>query len=149
MKFQFECLMGGLEVYDDYVILKRKTIPGISGTDVQQTIYFKDIISVQFKNCGWTQGVIDFDYPGSIDGKFIFGAPTIGKAKALAIQIVPINEFIQRRVSECREQANQNQTMIIQEKSAADEIMKFKTLLDQGIISQEEFNIKKNQLLTL
>lgn len=31
--------------------------------------------------------------------------------------------------------------------SAADEIMKFKQLLDNGIITQEEFDIKKKQLL--
>ena len=33
--------------------------------------------------------------------------------------------------------------------SAADEIMKFKTLLDQGIITQEEFDMKKKELLGL
>ena len=33
--------------------------------------------------------------------------------------------------------------------SAADEIMKFKQLLDGGIITQEEFNEKKKQLLNL
>ncbi len=33
--------------------------------------------------------------------------------------------------------------------SAADEIIKFKTLLDQGIITQEEFDMKKKELLGL
>ena len=33
--------------------------------------------------------------------------------------------------------------------SAADEILKFKTLLDQGILTQEEFDAKKKQLLGL
>ena len=33
--------------------------------------------------------------------------------------------------------------------SAADEIIKFKNLLDQGIITQEEFNAKKKELLGL
>ena len=33
--------------------------------------------------------------------------------------------------------------------SAADEIKKFKELLDAGIISQEEFDAKKKQLLGL
>lgn len=33
--------------------------------------------------------------------------------------------------------------------SAADEIMKFKQLLDAGVITQEEFESKKNQLLNL
>ena len=33
--------------------------------------------------------------------------------------------------------------------SAADEIKKFKELLDSGVISQEEFDVKKKQLLGL
>ena len=33
--------------------------------------------------------------------------------------------------------------------SQADEILKFKNLLDQGIISEEEFETKKKQLLNL
>ena len=36
-----------------------------------------------------------------------------------------------------------------QEQSAADEIVKFKQLLDSGIITQEEFDAKKKQLLGL
>ena len=35
------------------------------------------------------------------------------------------------------------------EVSAADEILKFKKLLDEGIITQEEFDLKKKQLLGL
>lgn len=38
---------------------------------------------------------------------------------------------------------------IINQASAADEIKKFKNLLDSGIISQEEFEAKKKQLLGL
>lgn len=35
------------------------------------------------------------------------------------------------------------------ETSVADELMKFKTLLDQGVLTQEEFDIKKKELLNL
>lgn len=38
---------------------------------------------------------------------------------------------------------------IEQIQSAADEIKKYKELLDQGIITQEEFETKKQQLLKL
>ena len=38
---------------------------------------------------------------------------------------------------------------VVQTTSAADEILKFKTLLDQGIITQEEFDAKKKELLGL
>ena len=36
-----------------------------------------------------------------------------------------------------------------QNNTAADEILKFKDLLDKGIITQEEFDAKKKQLLGL
>ena len=38
---------------------------------------------------------------------------------------------------------------VVQQASAADEIKKFKELLDMGIITQEEFDAKKRQLLGL
>ena len=41
------------------------------------------------------------------------------------------------------------QTTVIEQVSAADEIKKFKELLDMGIITQEEFEAKKKQLLGL
>ena len=43
---------------------------------------------------------------------------------------------------------NKDNTQIIQN-SSADEIKKFKELLDSGIITQEEFDAKKKQLLGL
>ena len=41
--------------------------------------------------------------------------------------------------------SNQPETKLVF--SAADEILKFKQLLDAGIITQEEFDAKKKQLL--
>lgn len=41
------------------------------------------------------------------------------------------------------------ESVIVSEKSEAEEIKKFKELLDQGIISKEEFDSKKKQLLGL
>ncbi len=46
-------------------------------------------------------------------------------------------------------EAKQKKTVAISTQSAADEIMKFKNLLDAGIISQDEFDHKKKQLLDL
>jgi predicted Zn-dependent peptidase len=37
----------------------------------------------------------------------------------------------------------------IQQTSSADELKKYKDLLDQGIITQEEFDAKKKQILGL
>lgn len=40
-------------------------------------------------------------------------------------------------------------TQIIQQKSPAEQIKEYKTLLEEGIITQEEFDAKKKQLLEL
>ena len=47
--------------------------------------------------------------------------------------------------TEYKEKGENNDSSV----SAADEIVKFKKLLDDGIISQEEFDAKKKQLLGL
>jgi predicted Zn-dependent peptidase len=40
-------------------------------------------------------------------------------------------------------------TVIQNQVSAADEILKLKSLLDSGILTQEEFDAKKKQLLNI
>jgi len=145
-KFKFECKLGSLEAFDDYLILSRNQLLIIKSTAVSQKIMYKDITSIQFKNCGWTQGIIDFDYAGSIDGKFIFGASTIGKAKKLAKEMESIHEYIEKRVDEIR---NSPSIGINSSISIADEIKKFKQLMDDGIISEDEFNAKKKDMLNL
>lgn len=53
-------------------------------------------------------------------------------------------------VNKAREELNKPQAQIVnQQVSSADEILKFKALLDQGIITLEEFNKKKKELLGL
>ena len=61
-----------------------------------------------------------------------------------------LNEFI-NAVYDCKKSKSEEkqQTNIINQVSAADEIKKFKELLDLGIITQEEFDAKKKQLLGL
>ena len=56
-----------------------------------------------------------------------------------------IKEYIESRILELSKQ----QATIVQQTSAADEIVKFKALLDAGVITQEEFDMKKKQLLGL
>ena len=58
-----------------------------------------------------------------------------------------LKTFIENKVFE-RMNAPQGGT-VIQQTSAADELKKFKELLDMGIITQEEFDAKKKQLLGL
>lgn len=48
-----------------------------------------------------------------------------------------------------QKQQTEPTTQIVQQTSAADELKKFKELLDMGVITQEEFDAKKKQLLGL
>lgn len=63
---------------------------------------------------------------------------------AVVISFVKRSPLIAPTVSE---QPQQEITSNIQETSDADELMKFKTLLDQGAITQEEYDKKKSELL--
>ena len=65
---------------------------------------------------------------------------------AVAIAVKKINDAISAYKSN---QNRSSQTIINQAASAADELKKFKELLDMGIITQEEFDAKKKQLLGL
>ncbi|MBE6635051.1 MAG: SHOCT domain-containing protein [Ruminococcaceae bacterium] len=70
----------------------------------------------------------------------------VGKKNASAI-FAMINNAIQD-VLESRG-TTQGATTVIQASSPAEELKKFKELLDMGIITQEEFDAKKKQLLGL
>ena len=54
-----------------------------------------------------------------------------------------IRDFVEDKI------ANFGATTVVQQASAADELKKFKGLLGDGIILQEEFDKKKKQLLGL
>ena len=56
-----------------------------------------------------------------------------------------IYTFIDGRIRDCKNGKTQPTAAV----SAADELKKFKELLDSGVISQEEFDAKKKQLLGL
>lgn len=121
-----------------------------NATRGDKEIYFTDITSVQFKNLGMTTGYLQFEYPGShsfnnftSENSFTFSA-TIGTAKYSKLkEIMPqVYEYIQAKIKEVKSNT-QNNT------SSADEIKKYKELLDMGAITQEEFDLKKKELLKL
>lgn len=112
-------------------------------------INIADITSIQFKEpSGIAVGFIQFSYPGSIDRKdgvtgavndensIVVDNNNLTKAKEVV-------QYLEERRSSLRT-INQ-----VQPTSSADEIAKFKKLLADGVISQEEFDAKKKQLLGL
>ena len=60
-----------------------------------------------------------------------------------------IADYVRGRVEETKRPQRAPQATVVQQASAADELKKFKELLDMGVITQEEFDAKKKQLLGL
>ncbi len=60
-------------------------------------------------------------------------------------QMQEIADYIRAKIEECKKQKSGQRAAV----SAADELKKFKDLLDMGVITQEEFDAKKKQLLGL
>ena len=149
-----------LYVYDDKIELAGAVGNYLSKRlEGRKTWYYKDITSVQFKNCGWTAGFFEFTFGGGIDNKrggpisgltnenrFTFGAPSIGLAKEKAAEMEKVNDYIQRKLAEAKRSVIASTNVPF---SSADEIMKYKNLLDAGIITKAEFERKKKQLLDL
>ena len=160
-RIEFKTVEGKVvRAYDDYVEISVEGKKGIllNGLAGAKVYYYNDITSVQFKNCGWTPGFMEFTMAGGTDSeggafsgimndnRITFGAPTIGKAKKVAVEAEALYEFIQERMKVAKSSGSGT---IVQEASAADEIAKFKKLLDDGIITEEEFSAKKRQLLNI
>lgn len=76
---------------------------------------------------------------------------TLAKPYNISMTLKPaevVSSKLQSLLMEIKEKAKQP-TMVVNSGSAADEILKFKELLDMGVITQEEFDTKKSQLLGL
>ena len=59
-----------------------------------------------------------------------------------------LKTLVEKKISEASTPAPSH-TTVIPEKSVAEQIKEFKELLDLGVISEDEFNQKKKQLLNL
>lgn len=146
-----------LEVYDTYLIINHMQSGFMSnavngGALGGKRIDLKNLTSIQFREpSGFTVGFIQFAYPGSIESKggvsaMINDENSIPIQPSLVEQAREIVDFIQKRKDEL---SVPQASTIIQQTSAADELKKFKELLDMGIITEEEFNAKKKELLGL
>lgn len=144
-----------MDVYDDHVCISTEVTLGslFTGnvTDGAKDIYYSDVISVQAKAPSLTLGYIQLETASVMmnnGGDNFFNENTFTYNESdlpngLADEVV---SFIKGKVSECK--ANKNAPAVAQ-LSAADELKKFKELLDMGVINQDEFDAKKKELLGL
>ena len=112
-----------------------------------------NIISVSIKPSGWGRGFIEFTTPGSRDSKNTEEASTNENALCFKngsqdAEAKKIKEYVDEQILKIA-QTKTGATIIQQTASPAEELKKMKELLDMGVITQEEFDAKKKQLLGL
>ena len=133
---KFEVRFAGttLSIYDDRASLTTRGIMG--GT---KDMYYCDIKAIEFRNASFAKsGFIDFYLVGNtffgIENRFVF---QVGKSELME----KVNDYVQKRWKESKGSSAVSV-------SVPEEIRKFKELLDDGIITIEEFEAKKKQLLS-
>ena len=146
-----------LFVYDDRIVIQHKGVLNLfaMGLKGDKTIYFNNITSVQLKKGGWTAGYLQFSILGGRENVAgVLGATqdenTITFNSNKNDEAEKIAEYINKKLSEIRNGFMQPQVVSTAPTSSpADEIRKYKELLDMGAITQEEFDAKKKQILGL
>lgn len=144
-----------LKVYEDKCIIT--TVVGIGSfitgnvSDGEKTIYYSDVLSVQFKRGNLQLGYLQLETASSaMNNKSdnFFNENTFTFDGDLEVQMDEVQKYVKQKVDEAKKQKNAP-IVVAGAVSNADELKKFKDLLDMGIITQEEFDVKKKQLLGL
>ena len=143
-----------IKVYDDKVVLTVKAGIGsfLTGniSDGEKTIYYSDCIGVQFKKSGFQIGYLQFETAGSIMNNkasnfFNENTFTWDTTKQSNEKMEEVSEYTKSRVDYYKVAKNAP----VLASSPADELKKYKELLDMDVITKEEFDAKKKQLLGL
>lgn len=136
------------------IIITRKGFVNLvnQGIKGDKTIPLKNITSVQLKKPGMTNGYIQFGLLGGNESKGgVFAATqdenTIMFSKKNYEEMVELKNNIESYILKNDNYSDLNNTII--PKSPVEQIKEYKELLDMEIITQEEFNKKKANLLNM
>lgn len=146
-----------LDVYDNKVVFSSTKststvvtglVFGTSVTQGEKTIYYKDAIGVQYKPSSIVDGYIQVETAagGVTSSSSQYGGENSIQfsGKERNAEAETIVDFIKKKIEEIK---NAPVGGVVQQLSPAEELKKFKELLDEGIITQEEFDKKKKELL--
>ncbi len=152
------CLDGSrgrhLDVYEDKCVFSVSAGIGSfltgNGSDGEKTVYYVDCIGVQFKRAGLQLGYLQLETAsGLMNNKqsnfFNENSFTFEPSKVSNEKMEEVAAYVKSRIDVCKRTKNVGAPAI----SPAEEIKKFKELLDMEVITQEEFDAKKKQLLGL
>ncbi len=141
-----------LDVYEDKVVISIRASIGslLTGNvfDGEKTIYYRDAIGVQFKKSGLSIGYLQIETASSqmnnrANNFFNENSFTFDKTKVSNEKMEEVANYVKQRIDDIKRSDGSSATKI----SPADELKKFKDLLDAGIITQDEFDAKKKDLL--
>lgn len=153
MIMRFEGVNGQIELFKDKLIIKRAGFFAVltqGFTKGEKTIYLSQITGIQLKLGGnFLNGFIQFTLPGGNENTGgLVAAGSDENSVQFHIQsngsATKLKDKIEELIHKSRQSTNQ-----IAQISNADEIKKFKHLLDDGIITKDEFDKKKKELLGL
>lgn len=148
--YKFKVPKTFIEIENEIVTIRRKGLLNFAtqGLKGDKSIPFRNITAIQIKKPGLTNGYIQFSQHGMLESKK--GLWDAGSDEN-TVTLVSKTEYEQAlEIKELIEHANNNEsTQQVQKIDAAEEIRKFKALLDDGILTQEEFETKKKELLGL
>lgn len=145
---------GVLTVFNNRIVITRKGFlnflaHGMSG---EKGIPLSAIQSVQLKKGSFVaNGYIQFGILGGLEKRggvmnAVDDENSVVFTKSNNDLALKIKEYIEEQIYS---RQNATQTTIINQSSAADEVIKLKQLLDNGIITSDEFEKKKKELLGL
>jgi hypothetical protein len=143
---------GQIDLYESKIVIHRKGINAkltMGFFKGDKEIYISQISGIQMKlGTGLTNGYIQFTIPGGNESTKGLAAAT--KDENSVFFRKKDNETAQRLKSKIEElKSASSSSQVISALSPADEIKKYKSLLDDGTITQEEFAAKKKQLLEI
>lgn len=166
MLYEFRGYDGQIELYENKIIIKRKGFARATRgfTLGDKEIYLSSITGIQVKKPGVRDGYIQFLVSGSqeVKGKgmkkaakdentVLFMAMEGGlDPNAKYNEALELKHRIELLKVQASSPVNVQATQTVQTGTAAgaaDELLKFKELLDAGVITEEEFAAKKAQLL--
>ncbi len=154
------CLMymvganGTIALYPDRLTIKRRGIRGALGHGFfqgEKDILISSITAVQLKKAGpLLVGYIQFSVLGGVEGrKGLNEATSDENTVTFEMGSNKLAEAIKNKIYELKSRpiGYAEPVKEVVKPSGADELLKYKQLLDAGILTQEEFDRKKQQIL--